>query len=103
ENAQWLGRKIGEERGSEMGGKSFHDHLDLESLRCSLDPTRAAVWRVRRTKVRLSAFAATVLVGMGLLTYSDLKMYVRWRVVHPWWEIPEETNASTGGVRVSMI
>ena len=74
EKAQYLGRKIGEERGADMGGKSFHDHLDLQSLRCSLVPSRAAVWRVRRTKIRLSAFAATVLVSLEVITYSDLKM-----------------------------
>lgn len=74
EKAQSLGRKIAEERGSDMGGKSFHDHLDLSALRCSLVPSRAAVWRVRRTKVHLSAFAATVLVSLEILSYSDLKM-----------------------------
>jgi hypothetical protein len=43
-------------------------------MRCSLAPSRVAVWRVRRSKVRLSALAAAVLVKQGLLKYSDLKL-----------------------------
>lgn len=74
EKAQFLGRKIAEEQGTDMGGKSFHDHLDLKALRCTLVPSRAAVWRVRRTKVTLSAFAAAVLVSQEIIAYSDLKM-----------------------------
>ncbi|KAH7142697.1 hypothetical protein B0J13DRAFT_636314 [Dactylonectria estremocensis] len=73
--ATQLGEKIREEKGTDIGAQSFHHHIDTEKLRCSVSPTRAAVWRVRRTKVRLSSFAATVLVDEGLLEYSDLKLY----------------------------
>ncbi|KAF9781038.1 hypothetical protein IL306_014620 [Fusarium sp. DS 682] len=75
EHAKVLGQKIREERGTDVGGKSFHDHLDTDKLRCTLAPSRAAAWRVRRTQVRLSAFAAAVLVEQGLLQWSDLKLY----------------------------
>lgn len=74
EKAQLLGRKIREERGADKGGKSFHDHLDVQSMRCALAPSRVAAWRVRRTKVRLSSFAAAVLVSQGVIAYSDLKL-----------------------------
>jgi UDP:flavonoid glycosyltransferase YjiC (YdhE family) len=74
EKATLLGTKIREEKGCDVGGQSFHNHLDMDSLRCSLAPSRAAVWRVRRTKVRLSCFAAAVLSQEGLLQYSDLKL-----------------------------
>ncbi|EFQ25397.1 glycosyltransferase family 28 domain-containing protein [Colletotrichum graminicola M1.001] len=73
--AQELGQKIREEKGTDLGGKSFHDHLNTDELRCSIEPSRAAAWRVRRTKVKLSPMAAAVLVDNGLIKYSDLKLY----------------------------
>lgn len=74
EQAGVLGAKIREEKGTDVGGQSFHSHLDIDSLRCSVAPSRAAAWRVRRTKVRLSPLVATVLVNKGHLKYSDLKL-----------------------------
>lgn len=74
--AKELGEKIRQEKGTDLGAKSFHDFLDYDKLRCSLAPSRTAVWRVRRTQVRLSALATAVLVKEGLLQYSDLKLYV---------------------------
>jgi len=74
DKAKELGEKIREENGAEMGGQSFHRHLDVDSLRCTIAPSRAAVWRVRRTKIRLSALAAATLVNSGHLRYSDLKL-----------------------------
>lgn len=73
--AQELGHKIKEEKGADEGGMNFHRFLEIDGMRCSLSPSRVAVWRVRRTKVRLSAFAAEVLVREGFLKYSDLKLY----------------------------
>ncbi|OBT44690.1 hypothetical protein VE00_04443 [Pseudogymnoascus sp. WSF 3629] len=75
EKAEVLGFRISKEKGSEDGGKRFHDHLDWNSLRCSLAPNRVAVWQVKKTQVRLSALAATVLANEGLLNFSDLKLY----------------------------
>ncbi|KAF7551394.1 hypothetical protein G7046_g7738 [Stylonectria norvegica] len=75
ERATEMGHRIREEQGTDVGGKSFHDHLDVDSLRCSIAPSRNAVWRVRRTEVRLSPLVAAVLVKEGLLKYSDLKLY----------------------------
>lgn len=76
EQARQLGESIREEKGIDLGGKSFHDHLDIDALRCSLTPSRVAVWRVRRTKIKLSAFAAAVLIKEKMVKYSDLKLYV---------------------------
>ncbi|KAK1832819.1 glycosyltransferase family 28 domain-containing protein [Podospora conica] len=73
--AEELGAKIREERGADIGGKSFHEFLKTDDLRCSLAPSRAAVWRVRRAKTRLSPLAAAVLVREGVLKYSDMKLY----------------------------
>lgn len=73
--AQELGASIKEEKGTEVGGKSFHDFLDVDALRCSLAPSRVAVWRIKRTDTKLSALAANVLAGEGLLDFADLKLY----------------------------
>ncbi|KUJ08881.1 UDP-Glycosyltransferase/glycogen phosphorylase [Mollisia scopiformis] len=75
ERAKELGEKIKEEQGCDVGGKSFHDLLDVDSLRCSLAPSRVAVWRIKRTKTRLSALAANVLSSEGLVDFADLKLY----------------------------
>ncbi|PVH81553.1 glycosyltransferase family 1 protein, partial [Cadophora sp. DSE1049] len=75
ERAKELGSKIKEEKGDETGAKSFHDMLDVDHLRCSLAPSRVAVWRVKRTQTRLSALAAHVLSSEGLLDFGDLKLY----------------------------
>ena len=75
ERAQELGAKISSEKGSEVAADSFHGKLDIDSMRCLAAPKRAAVWRVKRTTIRLSAFAATVLSNEGLLDFSNLKLY----------------------------
>ena len=76
QRAQELGAKISSEKGSQVGAQRFHERLDVDNLRCSLAPSRAAVWRIKRTTVRLSAFAATTLGNDGLLDFNDLKLLV---------------------------
>lgn len=76
ERARELGAKIREEKGSDVGAQSFHQHLDVDKLRCAVAPSRVAVWQVKKTKVALSALAAASLVESGLLQYDDLKLYV---------------------------
>lgn len=73
--AQELGARISSENGTLTGAQSFHDQLDMDTLRCSLAPSRNAVWRVKRTELRLSAFAATTLGNEGLLDFNDIKLY----------------------------
>ncbi|KAI1314189.1 hypothetical protein F5Y03DRAFT_336363 [Xylaria venustula] len=75
EKAKQLGQKIREEQGADVGAQSFHKHLDVDALRCTVAPSRVAVWRVRRSKVRLSALAAATLVHSGYIRYSDLKLF----------------------------
>ncbi|KAG0651425.1 UDP-glucose:sterol glucosyltransferase 80B1 [Hyphodiscus hymeniophilus] len=76
EKAKEYGLKIKEENGCEVGGKAFHDQLHVDDLRCTLSPSRVAVWRIKRTQTRLSALAANVLAGAGLLDFADLKLQV---------------------------
>ena len=73
--AKELSEKIAKEKGTEAGADSFHKQLRLADMRCSICPDRVAVWRVRRTDIRLSALAAAVLGSEGLLDFTDLKLY----------------------------
>ncbi|RSL45948.1 hypothetical protein CEP51_016007 [Fusarium floridanum] len=73
--AQELGAKIREEAGTAEGCMSFHRHLQGRKIACDAAPGRCAAWRVRKTTVKLSPFAAAVLVRAGELEYSDLKLY----------------------------
>jgi hypothetical protein len=73
--AKLLASKIAAERGSDKGAQSFHQYLEVDRLRCILAPSRVAVWRVKRTQVRLSAFAACTLSNANLLDFHDLKLF----------------------------
>ncbi|KAF3762246.1 family 1 glycosyltransferase, partial [Cryphonectria parasitica EP155] len=99
--AKELGERIRAEKGADVGAKSFHDFLDYDKLRCSVAPSRIAVWRVRRTQVRLSGLAAAVLVKEGLLQYTDLKLYRPNEYSteqQPWDPITAVTSALVGDV-----
>ncbi|GMG24688.1 unnamed protein product [Aspergillus oryzae var. brunneus] len=75
DKAQELSEKMRSEDGARDSLKSFHSQLDLRRIQCTLCPDRPAVWRVRRTKILLSTFAATVLVQEKKLNPKDVKMY----------------------------
>ena len=73
--AQELCEKIKQENGTQKGAQSFHQMLNYDEMRCAVMPSKPAVWRVRRTQVKLSAQAATVLAQQGEVNFSDLKLY----------------------------
>ncbi|KAL8737175.1 MAG: hypothetical protein Q9181_001964 [Wetmoreana brouardii] len=104
--AQELGVSIGKESGADVGARDFQDKLDIDSLRCSVAPNRAAAWRVKRTNIRLSAFAATVLGQEGLLDLSNLKLY-RPREYDsedgPWDPVTGATSAIMGTIGSMMM
>lgn len=75
DRANDLARKVAAEEGCDLAAQSIHQSLDLDHLRCSLEPSRAAVWRVKRTRITLSAFAAHTLADANLLDFQDLKLY----------------------------
>jgi hypothetical protein len=75
DRARELASTIATERGSDMGAQSFHQYLEPDRLRCTLAPSRAAVWRIKRTNIRLSAFAACTLANADLLDFQDLKLF----------------------------
>ncbi|KAI9926957.1 hypothetical protein AWENTII_010790 [Aspergillus wentii] len=68
-----MGYAIREEDGCRNAVDSFHEHLGMDDMRCSILPSEKAVWKVKRTKQRLSAVAATLLAHEGLLDLGDLK------------------------------
>lgn len=73
ERAKKLGDEISHENGCEVAANNFHQHLDVENHRCTLAPNLAAVWRLKKTDISLSAFAAATLSDEGLLDFNDLK------------------------------
>lgn len=75
ERAKELAGKIAAERGTDTGAQLFHQFLEPDRLRCNLVPSRPAVWRIRKTNFRLSAFAACTLVNAKMLQFKDLKMF----------------------------
>ncbi|KAK0123702.1 hypothetical protein ONS95_008712 [Cadophora gregata] len=75
ERAKELASKISMERGSDTGAQSFHQFLEVDRLRCSLAPSRTAAWRVKRTQIRLSPFAACTLANANLLDFKELKLF----------------------------
>jgi hypothetical protein len=75
ERAQALASKIAAEQGNNLAAQSIHQFLEPDRLRCTLAPARPSAWRIKRTKVRLSAFAAYTLVNANLLEFKDLKLF----------------------------
>jgi len=72
--AEEMAKSISHEKGTDTGAESFHNQLDIDKLRCTLSPSRPAVWRVKRTQIRLSPFAMTVLLQEKLLSMDDIKL-----------------------------
>lgn len=72
--AKELAHSITSEQGSKTAAEEFHRALEVDGLRCDLASKHTAVWRVRKTDVKLSAFAAKVLSDEGLLDLNDLKL-----------------------------
>ena len=77
-NVQKLADSIAKEGdGAENAVRSFHQSLPLvgrHNMRCSILEDRVAVWRYRDSSLRLSAFAAEVLLQAGKTKTSDLKL-----------------------------
>jgi hypothetical protein len=72
-----LGERIQAEDGVSVAMTSLHDQLLKSRLTCSIDPTKAAAWKVSKTKIRLSSCAAAVLMGMGLLDFEKIDLCVQ--------------------------
>ncbi|PYH38101.1 putative UDP-glucose,sterol transferase [Aspergillus neoniger CBS 115656] len=75
EKAKEIGRDMRKERGVQNAAASFYQHLDVQTMRCSLCPNRPAVWWVKHSHIKLSTFAATVLVETGLISPRNVVLY----------------------------
>ncbi|BCR87280.1 putative UDP-glucose,sterol transferase [Aspergillus chevalieri] len=76
ERANEIGKNMESENGVASAVHCFYRHLDLDNLRCSICPNRPAAWQIRHSDIRLSAFAATVLVEAGLLKPFNVELYL---------------------------
>ncbi|KAF9691833.1 hypothetical protein EKO04_009908 [Ascochyta lentis] len=106
ERAEELCNKIKQENGSQSGAQSFHQMLNCDGLRCAVVSDRPAVWRVKRTQVKLSAKAATVLAQEGEIDFSELKL-ARAREYQtdegPWDPVSGAASALTGTATSIMM
>jgi UDP-glucoronosyl and UDP-glucosyl transferase len=75
-SAHSLAAKISEEHGSERAATSFHEQLPLHSMRCCVNPKKAAVWWDGRKELKFSALVATVLSRRGLIDLDHLQLSV---------------------------
>ncbi|KAK7186361.1 glycosyltransferase family 28 domain-containing protein [Paraphaeosphaeria sporulosa] len=101
-----LSARISKEQGAQVGAQSFHQMLKYDDLRCAVAPNHPAVWRVKRTQVRLSAKAATVLTQEGELSFSDLKLFRAREYIPdegPWDPITGATSALVGTAGQMMM
>jgi UDP:flavonoid glycosyltransferase YjiC (YdhE family) len=75
--ARQIGLRLRQERGCERGARSFHDALSEKHSRCSVLPTRVAVWEVKGAqgiKCRLSPLAAAILLQRELICLEDISL-----------------------------
>lgn len=82
ERADEIGKNMKSEDGVAGAVHRFYRHLDLDNLRCSICPNRPAAWKIRHSDIRLSVFAATVLVEAGLLKPFNVELYAPLNLNH---------------------
>ncbi|KAH7928152.1 glycosyltransferase family 1 protein [Leucogyrophana mollusca] len=73
--AKRMSERIKDEDGLRKGVESFYRHLPLLNMRCDLDSKRLAVWWSTKYCLRLSAFAAQVLVDTKRLDIKELDLH----------------------------
>jgi sterol 3beta-glucosyltransferase len=66
--------KIATENGATDAAASFHQAVNMNTMRCLVSPDNVAVWRVKKINIRLSGLAAATLIDNGFLTLSDMKL-----------------------------
>lgn len=76
QKASSIGEQMRTENGAENAVNSFHRNLDVDSLRCSICPTRPAVWWLRHSHIKLSTFSASVLLHTGHIRPKDILLCV---------------------------
>lgn len=71
---QEMSKKIDNENGAEEAALSFHNIINMDSMRCLILPDRVATWRIKNTNIRLSTLAAAVLIDQGIISLARLKL-----------------------------
>ncbi|KAJ5159510.1 uncharacterized protein N7482_006514 [Penicillium canariense] len=92
-----MSAKIAQENGAVDTAMAFHKSLDLDAMSCQLCPSKVAICRVRRTKLRLSALAAATLVEHGHLTFHDCRP-----INHKTWDVDEGPVGPVTGAIASI-
>ncbi|EKG21524.1 UDP-glucuronosyl/UDP-glucosyltransferase [Macrophomina phaseolina MS6] len=72
--AKELAAKIEGENGQAKAAKAFHSMPQMKGMACAVCPDRVAVWKDRKTGLKVSAAAGVVLVGKGLIDPHDLTL-----------------------------
>lgn len=70
-----MSTKISNESGSEDAAAAFSNSLDYDKMRCLICPEQVAIWRVKKTNVRLGPLAAATLAGNGIITPRQMTLY----------------------------
>jgi hypothetical protein len=69
-----MSNKIANENGATDAAASFHQAVNMDTMRCLLSPENVAVWRVKKSNIRLSGLAAATLIDNGFLSLTDMKL-----------------------------
>jgi UDP:flavonoid glycosyltransferase YjiC (YdhE family) len=69
-----MSEQIAQENGAKTAAESFHQAVNLDTMRCLMRPDHVAVWRVRGTNIRLGIMAAAVLLDAQLVRLPNLKL-----------------------------
>ncbi|GKZ46011.1 hypothetical protein AbraIFM66951_008895 [Aspergillus brasiliensis] len=75
ESARDIALKMQHESGVAAAVRSFHRHLPLHKMRCSLIPNQPATWTYKRSKksLKLSKLAVQLLIDNGRLNANELR------------------------------
>lgn len=97
-NVQKIADSISKEGdGAENAVDSFHSSLPFagrHSMRCSILQNRVAVWKVKKSSLRLSALAAQLLHEKGKFKWSELKLLHH----HEWNDFDGPGEPVTGAI-----
>ncbi len=69
-----MSEKMAQEQGALRAAESFHQSVNLDTMRCLMRPDQVAVWRVKGTNIRLGVTAAAVLLDAQVIRLPQLKL-----------------------------
>ncbi|KAK0100746.1 hypothetical protein ONS95_007196 [Cadophora gregata] len=83
-DVKMMAEKIAGEDGAVDAAASFHQSVNMDTMRCLMRPDLVAHWRVKNTNIRLSSLAAATLLDAGMLKFGSHKL-----VRHRDWYVDE--------------